>query len=372
MQKYEITIIIPTFNEIDNVENIVVAVFNILQKNELKGEILVVDDDSRDGTAEAVRKLQSVYKDVHLIVRHEDHGLSQSVVEGFDNAQADVLQVIDADFSHPVELIPEFYQKVAVGGYDVVIGSRYTRGGDIRDWPLKRRIISLGATVFGRVLFPEITDPVSGFFAVKKSVVTGASMKPRGYKILMEVLGKGHWQTFTEIPFVFKDREEGESKLRLSTMVEYLQQCVDIGWYALGNSQSHVWKEWLKLAKFGIVGLSGIFVNTGLLYALTEYANLYYMVSAIFAIEASIATNFLLNDFWTFDGGNESRMGKRCHRFVSFQMVSVLGVGINMAILFLLTEYAHIWYILSNIIGIFVAFAWNFFVNRNLTWRRAI
>lgn len=368
-KRYRITVIIPTFNEIDNIENITKAVLDVFDKNGIDGEILVVDDKSKDGTIDAVKAMQKSYPQVNLIVRESDHGLSQSVAEGFEKANSDIIQVIDADFSHPVELIPRFLSAIE-GGADVCIGSRYTKGGDITDWPLKRRLISLGATFFGRVLFPEVTDPVSGFFAIKKVVVAGAELKPRGYKILMEVLGKGRWQSFKEIPFTFKDREAGESKLKLSTIIDYIRQCIDIGLYAVSHHETSVWNEWKKLLKFGCVGLSGIFVNTGILYILTEYAGLFYMVSSLFAIEASIITNFLLNDCWTFNDKINSRIAEKWKRFVSFEVISVLGVAINMGVLYTLTEFAGLWYILSNVIGIFVAFVWNFYVNRHVTWKK--
>ena len=367
--KYRITVIIPTFNEIENIENITKAVLDVFAKNDINGEILIVDDLSKDGTIEAVKAMQKSYPQVSLIVRESDHGLSQSVAEGFVKANSEIIQVIDADFSHPVELIPEFLSAIE-NGADVCIGSRYTKGGDITDWPLKRRLISLGATFFGRVLFPEVTDPVSGFFAIQRDVVAGAELKPRGYKILMEVLGKGRWHSFKEIPFTFKDREAGESKLKLSTIIDYVKQCIDIGLYALSHHETSVWREWKKLLKFGCVGLSGIFVNTGILYVLTEYAGLYYLVSSLFAIEASIITNFLLNDSWTFNDKVKSRIAEKWRRFVSFEVISVLGVAINMGVLYTLTEFAGIWYILSNIVGILVAFAWNFYVNRHVTWKQ--
>ena len=118
------------------------------------------------------------------------------------------------------------------------------------------------------------------------------------------------------------------------------------------------------------MGLSGIFVNTGILYILTEYAGLFYMVSSLFAIEASIITNFLLNDCWTFNDKVNSRIAEKWKRFVSFEVISVLGVAINMGVLYTLTEFAGLWYILSNVIGIFVAFVWNFYVNRHVTWKK--
>ncbi len=191
---YDLTVIIPTFNEGENIGPIIRAVEVVLSGNGIRGEILVVDDSSRDGTIPAVRTLEAVFPNVRLAVRSSDPGLSQSVVEGFSLARAPVILVMDADFSHPPDLIPLFLGEIR-GGADVVIGSRYMKDGGIEDWPLKRRVISSGATLLGRVLFPEITDPVSGFFAVKKEVVAGAPLRPRGYKILMEVLGKGSWKT---------------------------------------------------------------------------------------------------------------------------------------------------------------------------------
>lgn len=369
METYSITVIIPTFNESENIHDIIQAVDTIFKKNSINGEILVVDDMSSDGTIEIVQKLQNDMRNVNLLVRTDNHGLSQSVVDGFNHAQSNIIQVIDADFSHPVDLIPLFYYAIHNEGYDICIGSRYTKGGEIHNWPVKRRIISLGATAFGRILFPEVTDPVSGFFAIKRTVVSESKLKPRGYKILMEILGKGNWKTFKEIPFMFKNREAGESKLKLSTITDYLQQCADIVFFSLTHHNTRVWEEWIKIIKFGLVGLSGIVVNTGLLFILTEWAHLYYMISSIFAIEASIITNFLLNDGWTFKSKTENTVLKKGKRFISYQIISILGTLINMGVLFLLADIAGIWYIAANLIGILVAFIWNFFVNRHTTWK---
>ncbi|WP_332449309.1 glycosyltransferase family 2 protein [Methanoculleus sp.] len=366
-ETYDLTVIIPTFNEEENIAAIIEAVSGVFRVNGIRGEVLVVDDDSKDRTIEIVRAIAGQRDDVRLIVRREDHGLSQSVVEGFGAARSGILQVIDADFSHPPKLIPRFYEAIR-GGADVAIGSRYMRGGNIEDWPIKRRVISLGATAFGRMLFPEITDPVSGFFSVRRDVVAGAPLAPRGYKILMEVLGKGRWETFVEIPFVFKDREEGESKLRVGTMVEYLKQCAGIVRFAVARRTGPVWTEWTKIVRFGLVGLSGILVNMGLLYALTEIAGLYYLVSAVIAIELSIVNNFIWNDLWTFQSARGLRFGRRIQRFLSFQAVSMGGLVINMGVLYLLADIAGVYYLVANLAGILIAFAWNYAVNRHFTW----
>jgi dolichol-phosphate mannosyltransferase len=365
---YDLTVIIPTFNEEENIAAIIEAVNGVFSESGIHGEVLVVDDSSKDRTIPIVQGIADRRENVRLIVRKEDHGLSQSVVEGFGAAHSEILQVIDADFSHPPELIPRFYEAVRDGA-DIAIGSRYMKGGDIEQWPLKRRIISLGATAFGRMLFPEVTDPVSGFFAVRREVVAGAPLAPRGYKILMEVLGRGRWRSFVEIPFVFKDREEGESKLRLDTMVDYLRQCAGIILFAATRRTGPVWAEWMKIIRFGLVGLSGIFVNMGFLYALTEIAGLYYLISAAIAIELSIVNNFVWNDVWTFKSPRDLRFGRRIQRFASFQAVSVGGLIINMAVLYVLADIAGVYYLAANLVGIFVAFAWNYMVNRHYTWK---
>jgi len=367
---YDLSVIIPTFNEEENIAAIIGAVNEVFRQSGIRGEVLVVDDSSKDRTIPIVQEIAGQNGNVRLIVRKDDHGLSQSVVEGFGKARSDILQVIDADFSHPPELIPRFYEAVRDGA-DIAIGSRYMKGGDIEQWPLKRRVISLGATAFGRMLFPEVTDPVSGFFAVRREVVAGAPLAPRGYKILMEVLGRGRWHSFVEIPFVFRDREEGTSKLRLDTMVDYLRQCAGIARFTVTRRAGPVWDEWVKIVRFGLVGFSGIFVNMGLLYALTEIAGLYYLVSAAIAIELSIVNNFIWNDVWTFKSAGDLRFERKVQRFASFQAVSVGGLAINMVVLYLLADIAGVYYLVANLAGILIAFAWNYGVNRHYTWMRA-
>jgi dolichol-phosphate mannosyltransferase len=242
-------VIIPTYNEEANIKNIVEEVDAVLKKRGLNGEILVVDDNSPDGTISIVNEMKKTKDNVHLLVRHSDQGLSQSVVDGFVNASSDIFIVIDADLSHPPALIPMIYDGIEAGN-DIVVGSRYMEGGGIKKWPLKRRIISLGATFLGRLLFPTITDPVSGFFGVRKTVIEKAPMTPRGYKILLEVLGKGKWEKAKEIPFEFVDREIGSSKLKIKTLVDYSRQVIDITFFSLSHRESAVWKEWKRILKF--------------------------------------------------------------------------------------------------------------------------
>jgi len=365
---YDLTVIIPTYNEEANIRDIVSEVDNVFRDNTLNGEILVVDDSSPDATIAIVNEMKKAKPNLNILVRSDDRGLSQSVAEGFAHASSEIFVVIDADFSHPPSLIPGMYSEIRSGN-EVVIGSRYMEGGEIKKWPIKRRIISIGATFLGRLLFPDITDPVSGFFAVRKEVVTNAPLKPRGYKILLEVLGKGTWEKDREIPFEFVDRDVGSSKLKLKTIVEYAEQVMDITLYSFSHHQSAAWREWKKVFKFGIVGIIGILINMGVLYCLTEYAGLFYLVSSLFAIELSVLNNFLWNDLWTFRSYQQHRLSSRWHRLIAFHGVSVGGLVINMGILYLLTSVFGIYYLVSNLLGILVAFAWNFWVNRRVTWK---
>jgi dolichol-phosphate mannosyltransferase len=367
---YNLTVIIPTYNEKANIRNIVMAVDAVFHERSLHGQILVVDDNSSDGTISIVNELKRTKENVEILIRDKDHGLSQSVADGFSHASSDVFIVIDADFSHPPVLIPRMYDEIRKGN-DIVIGSRYMEGGGIKKWPMKRRIISIGATFLGRLLFPDITDPVSGFFAVKKQVVKNAPLKPRGYKILLEVLGKGTWETAREIPFEFVDREIGASKLKIKTIIEYAQQIVDIAVYSLSNHTSAGWKEWENVIKFGIVGFSGIIVNEGILIYLKECTGFSIPAASVFAIEISILNNFLWNDVWTFRSGKEHSLSSRWQRLASFQGVSVGGAIINFAVLNILALMLGIDYRISNIAGILIAFVWNFLINRNLTWKKA-
>jgi dolichol-phosphate mannosyltransferase len=364
------TVIIPTFNEEDNIAGIIKAVDSVFSVNKIRGEILVVDDESRDETINIVQCLTQRYNNLKIIVRHTDHGLSQSVLEGFKKANSDIFLVIDADFSHPPALIPLFYEEIKKGA-DIVIGSRYTRGGEIKQWPLRRRVLSLGATGLGRMLFFMITDPVSGFFALKREVIFGARLHPRGYKILTEVLGKGQWKSVFEIPYTFTNRLNGDSKLTFFIISEYIKQILSITKYSVTLRNNQVWNEWKKMAKFGFVGLSGVLVNIGFLYLFTEYMGFYYIIASVIAIELSILNNFLFNDYLTFKLRDEvdSFAYNRFKRFFSFQCISFVGVIINIGILYILTETFGIYYLVSNLIGILIVFLWNYLINSQVTWK---
>jgi dolichol-phosphate mannosyltransferase len=361
--KYDLTVIIPTYNERDNIVDLIRAINNQFEYHNVNGEILVIDDNSPDGTANMVNVLAETRPNVRCIVRKTDKGLSQSVVDGFKNAQSDIFVVIDADFSHPVACTIALYKNIKKGA-DIAIGSRYMKGGDIQKWGATRHAISSGATHIARILFPDVTDPVSGLFAVRKSVVENANLRPSGYKILTEILGKGTYQTVIEVPYKFVNRKRGASKLGFRQIYEYAVQILEIVVHALIAQNNQVWHEIIRITRFMVVGLSGIFVNLLVLYSLVEGTGMNYIIAGFFAIEASIISNFYFNDRWTFSDLRNSKLITRIYRF---HAVSFVGMLINVAVLAILT-YFGIWYMLSQVIGIFVAFSWNFIGNRRKTW----
>ncbi|MCD4703682.1 MAG: polyprenol monophosphomannose synthase [Methanosarcinaceae archaeon] len=227
-----ISIIIPTYNESENIENIINAIEEVFSIDMINGELVIVDDNSPDGTATIAERMKKRYDNIKVIVRTSDRGLSQSVVEGFDHCDSDTIGVIDCDFSHPPEQIPLFLEKIE-NGCDVVFGTRYASEGEIKGWGAKRKLISTGATFLARLLIPKSTDPVSGFFVIDRSVVKDVVLRPRGYKIGLEILGKGNWSKYCEIPYVFQDREMGSSKLGKREIYEYILQLFDIFMYKI-------------------------------------------------------------------------------------------------------------------------------------------
>jgi dolichol-phosphate mannosyltransferase len=165
------------------------------------------------------------------------------------HVQADLVQCIDCDFSHPPEKIPLFYHYLHDMGYDMVIGSRYVRGGAVINWPVMRRVLSSGAALLGRLLIPHVMDSGSGFFAINRRILKGTHLSPRGFRMGFEILGKAHWTRVQEIPIVFKDREFGQSKLKGRIICDFLVQCCSILHYNLTAKKSdniiRAWKLFL-------------------------------------------------------------------------------------------------------------------------------
>lgn len=226
-----LSIVIPTLNERENVRRLIPEVFSVLEKNRMEGEVIVSDDDSPDGTGQAVRELGKLFP-VRVLVRKGNRGLSASVIDGWAIAEGDVVGVMDADFSHPVEAIPRMASRFPE--CDMVVASRHVSGGGIEDWPLRRRVMSRAARLLARGL-TNLSDPMSGFFMVKRDCVDLGRLSPIGYKILLEVMVKCPPKRIVEVPIVFRNRLYGESKLGGKVMWQYLRHVFRLyRWSSIG------------------------------------------------------------------------------------------------------------------------------------------
>ncbi|MFN2528513.1 MAG: polyprenol monophosphomannose synthase [Candidatus Baltobacteraceae bacterium] len=218
------SIVIPTYNEAGGIERLVVALDDVFRRNNLDGEIVIVDDNSPDGTGQIVDRLSQTHP-VRCLHRPGKMGLSSGVIDGWRFARPDseALGAMDGDFSHDINILPKMVEALESGGYGLAIGSRYVPGGGIENWPLKRKITSLVAISLAKPL-TKVKDITSGYFLVKRSAIEGVDLDPIGFKIGLEVIAKAHYGNVLEVPFVFTDRVAGESKLNQKEIFNYLKQ----------------------------------------------------------------------------------------------------------------------------------------------------
>ncbi len=218
------SIVVPTYNEAAGIERLIATLDEVFKNNDLDGEIIIVDDNSPDGTGAIVDRLAGRYP-VRCLHRPGKLGLSSGVIDGWKFARPDsvALGAMDGDFSHDARIIPKMVSALESGGYGLAIGSRYVAGGGIEDWPLKRKITSLVAIGLAKPL-TRVRDITSGYFLVKCAALEGVELDPIGFKIGLEVIAKARYANVLEVPYVFTDRVAGESKLNQKEIFNYLIQ----------------------------------------------------------------------------------------------------------------------------------------------------
>ncbi|HTX56478.1 MAG TPA: polyprenol monophosphomannose synthase [Candidatus Acidoferrales bacterium] len=224
MAKLPFSLVIPTYNEAGGIERLLRAIAGVFEKSNLDGEIIVVDDNSPDGTGAIVDRLAGELP-VRCLHRPGKLGLSSGVIEGwaFARPQSEALGAMDADFSHDINILPLMVAALETGEYGLAIGSRYVKGGGIANWPKRRIITSRVACALARPL-TNVKDLTSGYFLVKREALRGVHLDPIGFKIGLEVIAKAHYGRAIEIPYVFTDRVVGESKLNQREIFNYLKQ----------------------------------------------------------------------------------------------------------------------------------------------------
>jgi dolichol-phosphate mannosyltransferase len=231
------SLVVPTYNEAGGIERLIVALDEVFKANGLDGEIVVVDDNSPDGTGAIVDALADRYP-VRCLHRPGKMGLSSGVIDGwkFARPESEALGAIDADFSHDVKVVPQMVRALE-NGYGLAVGSRYVAGGGIENWPAKRIFTSRVAIALAKPL-TKVQDITSGFFLVKRSALDGVTLDPIGFKIGLEVIAKAKYGRFLEIPYVFTDRIAGESKLNQKEILNYLKQLGKIYGARLGMTKN--------------------------------------------------------------------------------------------------------------------------------------
>jgi dolichol-phosphate mannosyltransferase len=219
------SLVVPTYNEAGGIERLVTTLADVFAKNDLDGEIVVVDDNSPDGTGAIVDRLEREGYPVRCLHRPGKLGLSSGVIDGWKFARPDSLAVgaMDADFSHDATILPRMVKALAQDGYGLAIGSRYVPGGGISNWPKRRIVTSRVAIALAQPLTP-IRDITSGYFLVKREALEGVELDPIGFKIGLEVIAKARYGRALEVPYVFTDRIAGTSKLNQNEIFNYLKQ----------------------------------------------------------------------------------------------------------------------------------------------------
>ena len=288
-----ISVIIPTYNEAAVIEETLRRAAAALRNAGEDFEIVVVDDASADGTAERVESLAHDIP-VRVLRRPGRLGLATAVLDGWATARGDIWGVIDADLQHPPETLTALVVAIHQGA-DLAIGSRYVPGGGTSDWTWMRRLISRSATHMAATVLPlklaAVGDPMSGMFMVRASALRNAPLNPLGYKILLEVIAKAHYNNLVEVPYIFQEREHGASKLGARQYLEYLQHLARL---AVGTGQFLGW------VRYGLVALTGAVIDIALFAALVRKTAWPPAAALPVAIEAALLSNFVCSEAFTF------------------------------------------------------------------------
>jgi dolichol-phosphate mannosyltransferase len=368
-KKALLTLVIPSRNEADNVPVLVRELRKSLSGIDYR---VVFVDDSTDETPEVIRELGEKDERVTLIHRRGTErggGLSTAVTTGLEEfaEMSEYTCVMDADLQHPPEKVREMLELARATDADVVVASRYARGGSYTGLPGPvRRGVSVGSKYLAQIVFKEArktSDPMTGFFLVRNEAISGIQFRPTGFKVLLEILVCAPELRVVEAPLNFRARQAGVSKATLRQGLEYLTHMVSLFWYV--PSAGRFWK-------FALVGASGVLVNNFTLITLAEYFDANKVIAWMFAVGVSILSNFLLNNAFTW---RDVRHSSRIHFLLRGALaypVAIMGIGANFAVYYPLLKYvsdAFPYYVLFNLLGIAAGTSVNFILSSRLVFR---
>ena len=358
----ELSIIVPTFNERENVVELAERIGACLR--DCAWELVYVDDDSPDGTADLVRQLAHQDSRIRCVQRLGRRGLSSACVEGMLASSAPYLAVIDGDLQHDETLLPHMLAELKQGETDMVVGSRYTQGGGTGDWGTARLRLSQFGTRLSRMLVPDtLTDPMSGFFMLRRPVFERSVRKLSniGTKILMDLFASSPEPLrFKELPYSFRLRKAGTSKLDSLTAWEYAMLLLD-------KLFGHIIP--VRFVAFCIVGALGVAVHLTILSLLRNFADTSFLAGQTIATISTMTFNFAVNNVLTY---RDKRLrGLRWLRgWLSFNIACSLGACMNVGLATYLNQVTGIWYV-AALGGIAVGAVWNYAVTKRLTWSRS-
>lgn len=360
----DVAVVIPVFNERGNVATMVARI-----DATLKGpswEAIFVDDDSPDGTADAVREIARLDSRIRVIQRIGRRGLSTACIEGMCATAAPFVAVIDGDGQHDETLLPAMLDAFAEDArLDVVIGSRFVDGGGTGEWDHDRVAKSALATRLSRrVLEADLNDPMSGFFMIRTDVVRSLvpGLSGIGFKILLDIMTAAPKPLhFKELPYVFRTRTEGESKLDHVVAMEYLIALYD---RAFGRIVP------VRFAMFSAIGGMGVAVHMAILSALYVGLGISFVAGQIVATLGALTFNFFLNNALTYRDRRLKGAKGLLLGWLSFAVVCGVGLIANVGIATYLHEVQASYWALSAIAGILVGAVWNFALSSRFTWGR--
>ncbi len=362
-KQYLLTIIIPTFNEFENVDKIIEKLKKVLY-NRISYKIIFVDDNSNDGTSDKIKQYQKENSNIELILRIGRRGLAGACIEGIANSKSELIAIMDCDLQHDENKIPEMVDLFNQSSeLDLVVGSRHTKDGiSSTGFSKVRSYGSIIATKITQILLRiKVSDPMSGFFMVRRKSIFPIIQKlqPDGFKILADIIAcnRGKW-VIKEIGYTFRKRVAGNSKMNFSVLLELIALIV-----------SHLSFRYLSMrfVMFGMVGTSGIIVQVLSTFILITFLDYNFIVSHFLSVMIAMTSNFTLNNIITFK--DRSLSGYRYFKgLISFYVVCSAGAFLNIASADFLYKELEIW-IISSIIGAFIGAIWNFLSSSIVTWK---
>ena len=376
----QVSILIPTYNESENI----IEFLKSVQKNlpeEIFSEIIVIDDNSPDGTGkiveEYIRNNGKISENkIFVINRKGKKGLSSAILDGIHQSKGNNILVMDSDFSHPPKIIPKMIQTLKNSQCDIVIASRYTKGGGIIGWPFKRKLMSKVATKIAKKgLGIKNSDPMSGFFAFKRAIINGIKFDAIGYKMLLEILVKAKGVTVKEIPYTFSNRQVGSSKLSSSIIIDYIKSVWKLYRYGKAAEEQEIRTSvrfLSKAARFYTVGASGVVVNYfASLYFGSWIPEIWYLHANVIGIIFSMTSNFVLNKIWTFEE-KDYRLKTFLFQYGKFVVFSSFGAVVQLGLVYFLVDEYSVMYPVALIVAILIAASANYLLNKKFTFKEKL